>query len=575
MITNNFFTENEDLMLQFNHLVDFDKIIDEYEANFRDAQKYAETNDELYAMAPTDYDTALEYYREVLTTIGDIAGHSIASAAQSMDREGLRLQDGKVEFPDKMIELWNQVREAGLLPFMLKRQSGGLGLPVTLYSMIVESVARADISFVMAVSMLNLAETIERFASEDIKEKWLPRMVSAQYTGAMSLSEPNFGSDLSNVMTRAEKQDDGTYLLNGTKRFITHGCGMGEAPAAILTLARTGGSKSGARGLSFFVVDGTTVEVAGIEHKLGLKCSPTCEIIYENSRGELIGEEGYGLTKYAMGMMNGARLGVGMLGVGVSVAAYEEAKKYAGEREQFGKLIKDIPAVKKMLDRMEREIVAMRCLNMEAAYSIDMYLWRMERLAEEGQTEREIRKDTQIKTWEKIASLLTPLTKFYCSEMANRIAYDAIQIHGGVGYTEEFDVARIARDARILTIYEGTTQLQVVAAIGGITSGMSEKGYFKVYIEQIIQNTTVSEASMRMYQILQEAVTMYRQIDNKDYYASEVVEIAARFLIGLLFERSLLKTPVDKRQQRKQLSNAFNQESIAIGEGNLIRLRVG
>ncbi|MCB1192629.1 MAG: acyl-CoA dehydrogenase family protein [Leptospiraceae bacterium] len=572
MIKNNYFTDNEDLMLHFDTLIDFQEIINEYEQDFRDAKKYEETSDERYAMAPHDEEAAREYYREVLTNVGDIAGNHVAQNAGTMDKIGLKLEDGKVIFPDKMNELWEMFKNAGLMPYMLRRESGGLGLPVIVYNMLQEVLSRADISFLMSTAVLNLAETIEKFASHEVKEKWLPKMANSEYTGAMALTEPNFGSDLSSVNTRATKQADGTYLINGTKRFITHGCGMTGIPAVILTLARTGEPGSGARGLSFFAVDGSKVQTAGIEHKMGLKCSPTCEIVYEDSPADLIGEEGYGLTRYAMGMMNGARLAVGTLGIAVSTATFEESKKYANEREQFGKLIKDIPAVKKMLDRMEREIVAMRCLNMEAARMIDLYLWRMERLAEEGVSDRDIRKDETIKYWDKLATLFTPLNKYYCSEMSNVLTYDGIQIHGGVGYTEEFDVARIYRDARILTIYEGTTQLQIVAAIGGIVAGMTAKGQLRMYLDKLMQEFTPSAISQKLYKILEKAVNSYKEIENKDYFASEVVEITARLVSGLLLEKTTAKVNGEAKTNRARLSNDYNIESLAICQADLIRL---
>ena len=572
MIKNNYFTDNADLQLQFQYLIKFQEVIDEYENGFEDAKKYSQTGEEQYALAPQDYNSAKEYYYQVLESFGDITGNYVSQEAAKMDKKGLTLEDGKVIFSEEMVKLWNMVKDAGLLPFTLKREYKGLGLPVTVFSIIMELLSRADVAFGMSISMLNLAETIEKFASKEVKDKWIPKMVASEYTGAMALSEPNYGSDLSSVMTKAIKQEDGTYLLNGTKRFITHGCGMSNFPAAILTLARTGEAKNGARGLSFFVVDGKTVQVAGIEHKLGIKSSPTCEIVYENSIGEIIGEEGYGLTKYAMGMMNAARLGTGMFGVGVATAAYEEAKKYASEREQFGKLIQDIPAVKKMLDRKEREIVAMRCLNMEAAFSIDMYRWRQDRLEERGASDREIRKDEKIKYWEKLASIFTPICKYYCSEMGNRIAYDSMQVHGGVGFTEEFDVAKLYRDVRILTIYEGTTQLQVIASIGGIISGMTEKGILRDYLVKLMKQIEASELSKNIFSMLENSINLYKELKEKEYYSFEVVETNARLLTGLLLERSIVNLKENANERRKQMSKDFNIESLAIAKANLVKL---
>lgn len=575
MIKNNYFTENSDLMLHFDKLIKFQEIVEQYEDGFSDAKKYAETNDDKYAMAPADFKAAIDYYREVLTSIGDLSGNYVAQHAAEMDKIGLKFQDGKVVFPEVMTELWKQFNDAGLVPYELKRGSGGLGLPVTVYTMVKEIISRADISFAMSIAVLNLAETIERFGSKELKDKWLPKMSTSQYTGAMALTEPNYGSDLSNVMLKATKKEDGTYILNGTKRFITHGCGMNEMPAVVLTLARTGTSTSGARGLSFFAVDGKYIQTAGIEHKLGIRCSPTCEIVYENTPAELIGEEGYGLTRYAMGMMNGARLSVGTLGVSIGSAVYEESKKYASEREQFGKTIENIPAVKKMLDRMEREVAAMRCLNYEAAFMMDMYLWRSERMEEAGMSEKEIRKDETLKNWEKLASLFTPINKYYTSEVSNKLAYDAIQIHGGVGYTEEFDVARLYRDARILSIYEGTSQLQVVAAIGGIISGMGEKGHLRSYHESSKKSFPVSKATEKIFSLLENAVNIYKDMDDKEYFAAEVVEIAGRLISGLLMERTVSLLEGEAKSKRQALCNDYNRDSISIARSCLVQLKSG
>ena len=576
MIKNNYFTDNEDLQLHFELLKRRTEIVDEYENGFVDAKKYAETGDEKLAYAPNNHEEAFEYYRTILENIGDLAGNQFSQTAAELDKDGLKLKDGKVLFPETMLKNYDKVVEAGLLPYTLKRENGGLSLPFTIVGLFVEIFARADIALIMAFGCANLSEVIERYGSQAQKDQWLPKMASGEITSAMALSEPNYGSDLSSVMTKAVKQDNGTYLLTGTKRYITHGCGMGDRPAAILTLARTGSPTSGARGLSFFIVDSRDVEVISIENKLGLKSSPTCEIAFENSKGDLIGEEGRGLTKFAMGMMNGARIGVANLGVGNATAAYTESLKYAEEREQFGKKIKDIPAVRKMLEKMEREVAAMRALHIEADYSIDMYHWRSEKLEEEGKTDREIRKDSQIQFWEKLANMFTPLAKYYTSEVANRIAYDGIQIHGGAGFVEDYDVARIYRDSRILSIYEGTTQLQMLAAIGGITAGMSEKGQLKGYLDKLTSKFEVSSASREMLQNLERAVEVYRALDsseNKSFIAFEVVETAARTINGLLLENitSLLEEG-DQKDRYQKLSQEYNVDSLGLARNHLTRL---
>ncbi|MBI3394330.1 MAG: acyl-CoA dehydrogenase family protein, partial [Spirochaetia bacterium] len=458
MIQNNYFNENPDIQLQFQKLLDWKEIVNLYEDGFRDAKKYKDTKDEKFSMAPNSVEEAIETYRTVLEAIGELTGSEIAPRAPEMDKIGLKFDNGKVTFPKPMTEAYNVVKEAGLQPYSISRKYGGLGIPCVVQSMVMEVLARGDAALSIAIGCVNLAETIERFASKEMKEAVIPRMASGEITGAMALTEPNYGSDLPNVQTRAVKAEDGTWRLTGTKRFITHGCGFTDTPAVILTLARTGGPTSGARGLSFFLVKSEDVEIAGIERKLGLHCSPTCEVVFDNAPGEIIGQEGMGLVKYAMGMMNNARLSIASQAMGIASAALFEAKKYASERQQFGKLIQEIPAVKKMIDRMERECAAMRCLLYEAAGSVDHYVWKLEHLESDGKTEKEIRADEEIRFWEKMANLFTPLSKYYISEMCNIVASDALQIHGGSGYTEDYDVARIYRDARITNIYEGTTQ---------------------------------------------------------------------------------------------------------------------
>ncbi len=580
MIQSNYFQDNEDLKIQFEYLVDWEEIVHQYENGFKDAKKYLETNDERFAMAPDSIESAVEYYRTILDSFGELAGKEIAPRSQIMDKKGLKLENGKVIFPEEMIEAVNIIKEAGLLPYSIKRENGGLGLPASVQMLISEIVSRADASIGICLGCVNLGETIENFASEEQIKRWVPLMAKGEYWGAMALTEPNYGSDLQRIQTKAVKGQDGKWYITGTKRFITHGCGFEDKPAVILTLARTGSPDSGGKGLSFFIVDGKYVQIAKIEEKMGLHISPTCEVVYDNVPADIIGEEGKGLVKYAMQMMNGARLSIAAQSMGIATAAYKEAKKYASERIQFGKPIEQIPAVKRMLDKMEQELVAMRSLLVEAGKTVDMYHWRKEHLLKEGMQEREVRKDPDILKWEKLADLYTPLTKYYNSEMCNQIAFNALQVFGGSGYTEEYDVARIYRDARITNIYEGTTQLQIVAAIGGIMSGMTDKGNLKSYIEEEISKFKPSPLLLQKYKLFQEIVDTYREIedrDKKDAYAIEVVESAARFLAGMLIERSIekLKNKVDSNilDQRIQISERYNKESIAILKGNLEKIK--
>lgn len=581
MITGNFFSDNEDLQLHFEYLIDWDEIVQQYENNFEDAKKYQETQDERFAMAPDSLESAKEYYRTLLESFGEIAGKEIASRSQIIDKKGLKFVNGKVIFPEEMIEAINYIKEAGLLPYSIKRENGGLGLPASVQMLASEIVSRADASVAVCLGCVNLGETIENFASEELIKKWVPLMAKGEYWGAMALTEPNYGSDLQRIQTKAIKGQDGKWYITGTKRFITHGCGFADKPSVILTLARTGSVESGGKGLSFFLVDGKYVEIAKIEEKLGLHGSPTCEVVYDNVPAELIGEENKGLIKYAIQMMNGARLSIAAQSMGIATAAYREAKKYASERIQFGKLIQDIPPVKRMLEKMEQEIIAMRSLLVEAGKTVDMYHWKKDRMIHQGIPEKEVKKDSQILKWEKLADLFTPLTKYYNSEMCNKIAYDALQVFGGSGYTEEYDAARIYRDARITNIYEGTTQLQIVAAIGGVMSGMTENGNLRQYISEHKNLFTFSEYLNQKLDLFEKIVEVYRNIENKEIkeaYALEVVESCARFLAGMLIERSIfkLKGKVDSSiiEKRKEISEKYNKESLAILKGNLEKIQL-
>ncbi|MCB1166801.1 MAG: acyl-CoA dehydrogenase family protein, partial [Leptospiraceae bacterium] len=362
MIQGNYFEDNEDIRLHLEEITDWEEIVQAYEGDFDDAKAYQEDGDERLAMAPGSTKDAVDYYRTILESSGEIAGTIVSQAAQPMDHEGLKYDSGKVTFPGPMVEAYESVKEAGIMPYATNRRYGGLGIPLSVQTLMMELTSRADAAFAIAIGCVNLAETIEKFGTQEMIDTWVPRMSRGEVVGAMALTEPNYGSDLPNVQTRAEQDANGTWKINGTKRFITHACGFDKYPSVILTLARTGKPESGARGLSFFLVEGKDVHVAKIEHKMGLHCSPTCEVVYEDTPAQLIGEPGQGLVKYAMEMMNTARLSIAGQSMGIAEAAYREAKKYAGQREQFGKLIQEIPAVRRMLHRMERETAAMRCL---------------------------------------------------------------------------------------------------------------------------------------------------------------------------------------------------------------------
>ncbi len=574
MIKNNYFTDNSDIQSHFNDMIPWTEIVGSYEGGFRDARTYRENKDEKLASAPGSVEEALDYYRTILESAGDLAGNEISPYVAALDREGLRIEKGLVKFPQKMIELVKTVRDAGLQPYGFSRKYGGLGLPWVVKGILSEIFYRVDGSMAIAIGCVNLAEILEHIASEEMKDEWLPRLTAGEFVCAMGLTEPDFGSDLPNIRTRAEKKSDGSWTLNGTKRFITHGCGFGEIPALILTLARSGSPGSGARGLSFFLVNSSDVQIAGIEHKLGLHCSPTCEIVLENSPGVLVGQEGLGLIRYTMGMLNGARLGIAFQSVGLASEAFYEAQKYASERIQFGRPISGIGAVKKMLRRMESEIAAMRCLIMEGCRAMDLYSWRPEHLKAAGGNEKDIKNDTIIRYWEKLANILTPLCKYYCAEMCLKITSDALQIHGGSGYTEDYDIARLYRDARIVTIYDGTSQIQVGAAIGGIVSGMSPTGNLREYIDCEIDKLSEKSSASELFSVFDRTVAAYRDMssEKKEEFAEEAVIAAARMISTLLLFRSGDRIRASDREARKSLAQTYFLDSLGICEGNLVRM---
>ncbi|PJZ71527.1 acyl-CoA dehydrogenase [Leptospira perolatii] len=578
MIQNNYFNDVPDLKLHFDHLIHWKEIIDSYENGFSDAAKF-KAGDDRYATAPSNYEEALDYYRTLVESVGEFAGKEIAPHVADLDREGLKFENGKVIFPEKLLEIVRKARDAGLQPTGFSRKYGGLGIPWTVRAFITEMLYRADASICIAIGCVNLAEIIERNGSDELKDAWLPRFAAGEFACAMGLTEPDHGSDLPGLRTRATHKEGNTYLLNGTKRFITQGCGTGEIPAVLLLLARTGDQGSGARGLSFFLVQSKDVQIAGIEKKMGLHCSPTCEVVLENTPGILIGQEGHGLIRHTMGMLNGARMGIAQQGTGISQAALAETLKYTSERTQFSRPLNEIPAVRKILRRMERETMAMRCLMLEGARTMDMYYWRGEHLRAKGANDRDLKSDIVLKYWEKLAGLLTPISKFYCSEMCVRIAGDGVQLHGGVGFTEDYDISRIYRDSRITTIYDGTSQIQVNAAIGSVVSGMSSHGFLKEYVENEWKKFETQDLGVlpEVWDCYKEIISLYKELpssESREESADEIIWASARLLAGLLFFRSTLRTPNELKRERLNYVHEYNLDSFGILEGLKAKLKL-
>jgi alkylation response protein AidB-like acyl-CoA dehydrogenase len=469
----NFFTDNKDLLFQFENL-NIQDVVDITE------QGYAEAN--AYDYAPTDYQDAIDNYRKVLEIVGDISANVIAPTAAAVDSEGSHLDQGKVRYAAGTQEALEQLTKAELMGFTLPRKYGGLNFPTTVYTMAIEMVSRAEASLMNLFGLQDIGETINKFGSEDQKQEFLPQFASGSATGAMALTEPDAGSDLQAVNLHAYQDETGQWRLKGVKRFITNGNGD-----ILLVLARSEPGTKDGRGLSMFVCYGKDgIKVRRIENKLGIHGSPTCELQFNDTPAQLVGKRKFGLIKYVMDLMNGARLGVSAQALGISQAAYEEALRYAKAREQFGKPIYDIPVVTNMLMDMRVALESDRSLLYATAKWVDLRNKLEERIGELKREGLDSSKETaRFKEASRVAALLTPMAKYVLTENANKLAYDALQVHGGTGYMKEFSVERLARDARITNIYEGTSQLQIVAAIGGVINDLladffaerEQKGY--------------------------------------------------------------------------------------------------
>ena len=524
----NFYLDNKDLQYHLSHPL-MKRIIELKERNFADAKEFD--------YAPQDAEDALDSYRRVLEIVGDVCGEVIAPNAEGVDHEGPRVVNDHVEYASGTVRNIEALTEAGLGGMTLPRKYDGLNMPVTCFAMANEMVARADAGFENIWGLQDCAETINEFATEEIKAKFLPR-VSAGETCAMDLTEPDAGSDLGAVMLKATWDEAaGVWRLNGCKRFITNGDGD-----ISLVLARTEEGTKDARGLSMLIYDKRDggVKVRRIENKLGIKGSPTCELVFNNAPAVLVGDRKMGLIKYVMSLMNAARLGIAAQSTGLCEAAYREALKYAQEREQFGKPIIKFAAVAEMLKNMEAKTIASRALLYETARFVDIYK-QLTHISHDRSLEAEER--AEMKFYNRLADGFTPLAKMFASEYANEVAYDSIQIHGGSGYMKDYACERLYRDARIMNIYEGTTQLQVVAAINHVTKG--------TYLEQIMRYEEVehSEATAIMAEKLVELRKVYEQVVErvetldkeaagyKDFHSRRLVEIAGYIIISHILLR--------------------------------------
>jgi len=463
----NFFLDNPDILFLFEHM-DLESLARVQEDGFT-------RGDEGPSYAPRDAADAVDNYRRVLTIVGDVAANHIAPRAAEVDEQGHRLnEDGTVTLGEHVRRNIEVLARADLMGFTLPRAYGGLNCPNLIYTMAIEIISRADASLMNIFGLQGIAETIYAFASDEIRAEYLPRFARGELTGAMVLTEPDAGSDLQAVSLKATQDPDGTWRLNGVKRFITNGCGE-----VLLTLARSEPEIRDGRGLSLFVSDrNPRIRVRHLEHKLGIHGSPTCELVYDNAPARLIGERQRGLIEYVMSLMNGARVGIAAQSLGIAEAAFRVAREYAHTRKQFGKSIERLPAVAEMLTDMKIAIEAARALAYETSRVCDLEnnnLRVMEFRKDALDPEELRRRRADSRVYKRLNGMLTPMSKYYCSEMCVRVANDAIQVLGGSGYMKDYPCERLLRDARITTIYEGTSQLQIVAAVRGVCSGAFEK----------------------------------------------------------------------------------------------------
>ena len=519
----NFYTDNKDLKFQLSHPL-MKKIVELKEKGFVDKGKYD--------YAPVDAEDALDSYDKTLEIVGDICANVLAPNAESVDHEGPQVIDGRVKYARGTQENHDALTQAGVYGMSLPREYGGLNFSMVPYVMSAEVVSRADAGFGNIWGLQDCAETIHEFASKEIKDEFLPRINKGE-TCSMDLTEPDAGSDLQAVMLKATwNEGKQRWMLNGVKRFITNG----DAEIK-LVLARSEEGTTDGRGLSYFVYDKKDggVRVRRIENKLGIKGSPTCELVFTNAPAKLVGDRKLGLIRYVMSLMNGARLGVGAQSVGICEMAYREALKYANERVQFGKKIILFPAIFEMLTVMKAKLQASRALLYETARFVDVYK-AYGFVAEDRKLTPEERNEQ--KEYQKLADLYTPLTKLFSSEYSNQLTYDAIQIHGGSGFMKDYPIERAYRDARITTIYEGTSQLQVVAAIRGVTTGVA-LAQMRRYEGQPVkpEHESLRKLLIEMtseYENAVSKITANADAEYIDFHARRLVEMAGHIIMGYL-----------------------------------------
>lgn len=527
----NYYSDHPEIEFHLNHPL-MKRVVDLKERNYAEKDQFED--------APVNYEDAIENYKRLLDITGDVAANIIEPNSEDVDLEGPHLENGRMIYASKTFENLDATRKAGLWGLSMPRRYGGLNLPNAIFSMASEIIAAADAGFQNIWSLQSCIDTLYEFGSEEQRQKYIPRICAGE-TMSMDLTEPDAGSDLQRVMLKATQDEDGTWRLNGVKRFITNG----DSDIHLVLARSEEGTKDG-RGLSMFIYDKRDggVTVRHIEHKLGIHGSPTCELVYKNAKAELCGNTRLGLIKYVMALMNGARLGIAAQSVGVEQEAYNEGLAYAKERAQFGEKIINFPAVYDMLSRMKAKLDAGRSLLYYCARYVDIYK-ALEDIARDTKLTPEERQE--MKKYTRLADAFTPLAKGMNSEYANQNAYDAISIHGGSGFIMEYKCQRLFRDARIFSIYEGTTQLQVVAAIRYITNGT----YLSI-IKEMLENE-VSEDLKPLKERVAKLVELYEAAINKvkeandqavhDFLARRLYNMTGDIVMSLLILDDATKAP--------------------------------
>lgn len=556
----NFFKDNADLMFTLNNL-ELAEVAKLKEEGYKFAQEFDN--------APADFADALDNYNRVLEVVGEICGDRIEPRSRTVDAEGPHFADGVVTYHPLTVQNLNDLKQAGVMGVMLDHKFGGLNFPVSVYTMMTEMVSRADGSLQNIFGLQDIAETISFFGSEEQKQKYLPGFASGEFDGSMDLTEPDFGSDLQSVRLRAwQDEKTGQWYLNGMKRFITNGCAKVH-----LVLARSEEGTSDGRGLSMFICEACPqLVVRRIENKLGIHGVATTELQYNDVPAVLCGKRRFGLIKYVMSLMNGARVAISGQAIGIAEAAYREARKYAAERMQFKKSIDQFPAIYDMLAGMKVKLTAARALLYETTRVVDLRNGYTH-LVEHGENVSADDRAKQ-KYYNKVAAVLTPMCKALATEMANQVAYDAIQIHGGTGFMKDFNAERFYRDARITNIYEGTTQLQVVAAIGGVIQRDND-----VRIQELAsldytgKLARLRDTVMKLHARQLEAVKFVAEKKDPAYHdlmARSLVEMETYIFVGLLLLRDAMKC-----EDRAAIAERFILDAVPEFEKRFMRVTSG